>query len=264
MMWQTNEEKLMLCRFIAVSLLLPSLALAQDDWANLGRFAAENQAFGAPDRNEQRVVFLGDSITQGWSDASPEFFTGRSYIERGIGGQTTPQMLVRFRADVVDLAPAAVVILAGTNDIAGNTGPASNKMIQDNLASMAEIAAANEIRVILASILPAYDYPWRPGLEPAPRIALINQWLAQYAADNDHLYLDFYAALVDGRGGMQERYTTDGVHVSPEGYAVMEELVETVIDEALSRPRTQPGVLLFRPKPGCARTTGNRRSSGCD
>ena len=137
----------MRCALLFLSIGLTGVAMAQDDWANLGRFAAENAALGAPGRGEERVVFLGDSITQGWSDASPAFFSDRPYIERGIGGQTTPQMLIRFRADVVDLAPQAVVILAGTNDIAGNTGPATNKMIEDNIASMAEIAEANGIRV---------------------------------------------------------------------------------------------------------------------
>jgi len=251
--------------FAVVAVLAPGFAIAQDDWAGLGRFAAENEVLGPPGRGEERVVFLGDSITQGWSDASPGFFADRPYIERGISGQTTPQMLVRFRADVVDLAPAAVVILAGTNDIAGNTGPATNGMIEDNLASMAEIATANGIRVVLASILPADDYPWRPGLEPAGRIAAINAWLRNYAEQNDHIYLDYYAALVDERGGMQERYTTDGVHVSPAGYGVMEALAEAAIDEALERPHSQPGTLGFRPLDGCARTAGPaRRPQDCD
>lgn len=246
-----------------LALFVPCMVLAQDDWGNLARFAADNEVAGLPERNEERVVFIGDSITQGWSDASPDYFASRPYIERGISGQTTPQMLVRFRADVVNLEPAAVVILAGTNDIAGNTGPASNEMIQGNLASMAEIAAANDIRVILASILPALDYPWAPGREPAQRISEINAWLKDYAEDNDHLYLDFYQAMVDDRGGMQEAYTYDGVHVTQAGYELMQGLTEEIIDEALSRPRIQPDVLNMRPMDGCARTTGNRRSRGC-
>lgn len=250
--------------FGCIAALVPCVILAQDDWANLQHFAADNEAAGMPGRNEERVVFMGDSITQGWSDASPDYFAGRPYVERGISGQTTPQMLVRFRADVVELDPAAVVILAGTNDIAGNTGPASNEMIQGNLASMAEIAAANDIRVILASILPASDYPWSPGKEPARRIPEINSWLQDYAEENDHLYLDFYQALVDDRGGMQETFTYDGVHVTQAGYAVMETLAEEAIDEALSRPRIQPDVIRMRPKDGCARTTGSRRARGCD
>ena len=248
---------------VATLLLIPCFAAAQDDWANLGRFQAANEALGPPGRGEERVVFIGDSITAGWSGASPAYFEGRGYVGRGIGGQTTPQMLVRFRADVVDLEPGAVVILAGTNDIAGNTGPATDKMIEDNLASMAEIASANGIRVILASILPAAAYPWAPGIMPAPRIAALNEWIEAYADDNDHVYVDYHAALADDAGGMQAPYTTDGVHVTPAGYAVMEELVEAAIDEALSRPRRQPGVLRLRPLDGCARTTGNRRARGC-
>jgi len=249
---------------LMTTLLLPILASAQDDWAALGHFAADNEALGAPGRREQRIVFIGDSITQGWSDASPEYFADGAYVERGISGQTTPQMLVRFRADVVDLEPAAVVILAGTNDIAGNTGPATNKMIEDNLASMAEIATANGIRVILASILPAADYPWAPGRDPVTRIRAINDWLEAYAESNDHIYLDYYSAMVDDRGGMQAQYTTDGVHVTRAGYAVMEGLAEEAIDEALNRPRSQPGQLTFRPLDGCARTTSSRRRSDCD
>lgn len=254
----------MIRKFVSLSLLLPGLVVAQEDWAGLGHFAAENAELGAPGRNEERVVFLGDSITAGWSEASPAFFDDSDYIERGISGQTTPQMLVRFRADVVDLEPAAVAILAGTNDIAGNTGPATNKMIQDNLASMAEIASANGIRVILASILPAEDYFWSPGVDPAPRIRAINEWIEDYADDEDHVYLDYHSALVAEDGGLQARYTYDGVHVTAEGYRVMEALVESAIDAALSRPRQTPDTLRFRPIDGCAPTTGSRRSRSCD
>ena len=250
--------------FMALALLLPGLVGAQEDWANLAHFAAENSALGEPARGEARVVFIGDSITQGWSDASPAYFEGRPYVERGIGGQTTPQMLIRFRADVVDLDPAVVLILAGTNDIAGNTGPATNEMIQGNLASMAEIAGANGIRVILASILPADRYPWRPGVEPAFRILAINRWVEDYAEANGHIYLDFYTAMVNERGGMQEAYTTDGVHVSESGYELMQEMAEAAIDEALNRPQDSGNSGFFRPLDGCARTTGNRRQRDCD
>lgn len=255
----------MIRKLTTLLLFLPGFAAAQDDWADLGHFAAANAELGAPARNEERVVFLGDSITAGWSEASPAFFDGRAYIERGISGQTTPQMLVRFRADIVDLEPEAVVILAGTNDLAGNTGPATNEMIQGNLASMAEIAAANGIRVILASILPAEDYFWSPGAEPpAPRIRAINEWLEAYADDQDHIYLDFHSALVADDDGLQASYTSDGVHVTAAGYGVMEALVEAAIDEALSRPRQTPGTVGFRPIDGCARTSGSRRARGCD
>jgi len=251
-------------RLLIIAAAFPVLAIAQEDWAAIGHFAGDNASLGAPGRREQRIVFMGDSITQGWSEAVPEYFADGAYVERGIGGQTTPQMLVRFRVDVIDLEPEVVVILAGTNDIAGNTGPATNKMIQDNLASMAEIASANGVRVILASILPVYDYPWSPGLEPAPRIRSINGWLAQYAAENDHIFLDYHSSLVDDRGGMQARFTSDGVHVTPDGYVVMAELAEEAIDEALSRQRSQPGLIEFTPIQGCARTSGNRRGQSCD
>lgn len=254
-------------RLAAVCLLLPTAIFAQEDWSGLERFAADNAALGAPGPDEQRIVFLGDSITAGWADAHPAYFEGRPYIERGIGGQTTPQILGRFRADVVELEPAVVVILAGTNDIAGNSGPTSNAAIQGNLASMTEIASANGIRVVLSSILPVYDYPWSPGLQPAGRIAAINAWMRTYAADNDHVYLDYYSALVDERGGMNAPYTTDGVHVTAAGYSVMETLADAAIAEALGQPA--PGAAaeppqMFRPLQGCARTTSRKRPLDCD
>ena len=263
----TEEDLPMLRRTVALALLLPCVASAQDDFANIGHFAADNAALGEAGRGEDRIVFMGDSITAGWSDASPDFFIGRPYIERGIGGQTTPQMLGRFRADVVALEPAAVVILAGTNDVAGNTGPATNAEIEGNLASMAEIASANGIRVVLSSILPVFDYPWRPGLQPAGRIAALNAWIRSYADENDHVYVDYYSAFVDDRGGMKAEYTTDGVHVNAAGYAVMEGLAEAAIAEALGRPA--PGSeseapQFFRPLNGCARTTSRKRPVDCD
>ena len=144
-----------------ISLFLLCGESTAQDWANLTRFQAKNEALGTPAKGEKRVVFMGNSITEGWINTCPEFFEGRPYINRGIGGQTTPQMLIRFRQDVINLHPKVVVILAGTNDIAGNTGPSTLEMIEDNLASMAEIAHANGIKVILCSVLPAFDYPWR-------------------------------------------------------------------------------------------------------
>lgn len=248
---------------IASMLLVTSLTEAQEDWAQIGRYAEANAALGPPARGEERVVFMGDSITEGWSRASPEFFEGRPYIERGIAGQTTPQMLLRFRSDVVALEPAAVVILAGTNDIAGNTGPMTNEMIEDNLASMAEIAAENEIRVIVASILPTDGYPWAPDVEPTFRVLAINGWIEEYAKRNDHIYLDYYSAMVNDRGGMDERYTSDGVHANKAGYEVMQGLVEGAIDEALDRPRSRPGSLYFRPAGGCTRTSNRRSNPRC-
>jgi acyl-CoA thioesterase I len=202
------------------------------DWPNLARYREANAKLQAPAPTENRVVFFGDSITEGWG-RDGGFFPGKPYVNRGISGQTTPQMLVRFRQDVVALRPKLVVILAGTNDIAGNTGPSTPEMIQDNLASMAEIAAANGIRVVLASILPAFDYPWRPGLEPAPKIAAVNEWMKLYAGSHQHVYLDYYAAMVDERKGLKTEYGTDGVHPNKAGYDVMAPLAEKAIAEAL-------------------------------
>tara|TARA_R110000868_G_scaffold396971_2_gene669465 strand:- start:45834 stop:47168 length:1335 start_codon:yes stop_codon:yes gene_type:complete len=207
----------------------------QNDWANFERFKDENTMIKPPASNENRVVFMGNSITQGWADTVPEFFEDNPYIERGISGQTTPQMLVRFRQDVIDLQPKVVVILAGTNDIAGNTGQATNKMIQDNLASMAELAHSNGIKVVLSSILPAYDYPWRKGTLPSQRIIDINNWLKEYSDMNGHVYLDYWTPMADERNGMKSEYTYDGVHVTKEGYLKMQSLVVPAINKALSK-----------------------------
>lgn len=204
----------------------------KDDWANLAYYQKENCELPQPSENEHRVVFMGNSITEGWTGHSPEFFQGKPYINRGIGGQTTPQMLIRFKQDVVDLRPEIVVILAGTNDLAGNTGTSTNQMIIDNISSMAEIATANGIKVILSSILPVYDYPWRPGLFPSQRIIEINKWMQSYCKANDHIYLDYFSAMVDERNGLPKKYAADGVHPTKEGYSVMEQLVEQAISKA--------------------------------
>ena len=203
------------------------------DWPNLKRFRDDNTKVGLPVANENRVVFMGNSITIGWINTCPEFFADRPYINRGISGQTTPQMLIRFRPDVINLKPKVVVILAGTNDIAGNTGPSTLEMIEDNLASMADLAKANGIKVILCSILPAYDYPWKPGLKPYEKISVLNEWMKGYAAKHGMIYLDYYSSLVDDRPGMKLAYSKDGVHPNKEGYKVMEPLVEKAIAKAL-------------------------------
>jgi lysophospholipase L1-like esterase len=205
------------------------------DWAYLARYRAENAALGALKPGEQRVVFMGNSITESWAKSFPTMFPGKPYIGRGISGQTTPQMLVRFRQDVIALRPAVVVILAGTNDIAGNTGPATLEMIEDNLASMAELAHANGIRVVLSSVLPVYDYPWRPGLQPAQKIVALNTWIKNYAAKHGAVYLDYHTAMVDARGGMRPELSEDGVHPDQAGYRVMVPLVEKAITQALRR-----------------------------
>lgn len=206
------------------------------DWAQLAHYRAENAQLAAPAPGTRRVVFFGDSITESWGRAAgTRFFPGRPYLNRGISGQTTAQMLVRFRQDVIDLHPAAVVILAGTNDIAGNTGIATQAMIEDNLRSMAELAKANGIRVILASVLPVSDYPWRPGLRPADKVRRLNAWIVQYAHAIGATYLDYYAALADAQGGMDRRFAEDGVHPSAAGYAVMAPLAQRVIDGVLAQ-----------------------------
>lgn len=216
-------------------------AAAQDDrlrndWAYLARYRDDNARLGPPRPGEQRVVFYGNSITEGWAPYFDTMFPGKPYVGRGISGQTTPQMLVRFRQDVIALEPAVVVILAGTNDLAGNTGPATLAMIEDNLTSMVELAHAAGIRVVLSSVLPVYDYPWRPGLEPAPRIAALNAWMQEYAATHDVTYLDYYTAMADDRGGLGREYSEDGVHPNEAGYRVMAPLAARAIAEAL-RPR---------------------------
>ena len=176
---------------------------------------------------------MGNSITIGWLQTHPDFFKNKPYVNRGISGQTTPQMLVRFRADVVDLDASAVVLLAGTNDIAGNTGPVTLEMILDNIKSITEIAQANDIKVILCSVLPAFDYPWRPGLAPNVKIPKLNKMIKRYAEESGAYYLDYFTALEDGNNGMIKEYTTDGVHLTLEGYQVMEPLVENALQKVL-------------------------------
>jgi lysophospholipase L1-like esterase len=203
------------------------------DWANLARYRDENTKLGLPKSGEKRVVFMGNSITEGWGNLNPDFFKGKPYVNRGISGQTTPQMLIRFRPDVINLKPAVVVILAGTNDIAGNTGPSTLEMVADNIYSMAELAKANGIKVIISSVIPAFDYPWKPGLEPAEKIAALNEMLKTYAKKNGIVYLDYFSAMADDRKGLKAELTYDGVHPNEAGYKVMGPFAEKAIAEAL-------------------------------
>jgi lysophospholipase L1-like esterase len=225
-------------KLIIITLLLfmftAELINAQD-WANTDRFKNENTKLGLPAPGEKRIVFMGNSITEGWGNICPDFFKNGYYINRGISGQTTPQMLVRFRPDVINLKPAIIVILAGTNDIAGNTGPSTLEMILDNLISMAELAKANQIKVILCSVLPVYDYPWKPGLAPAGKIVTLNEMIKRYADDNGIIYLDYFSSMVDERKGLKKEYSNDGVHPTEAGYKIMEPLVETAIKKALTQ-----------------------------
>ena len=208
----------------------------RNDWAGLRRYRDANAALPAPAPGENRVVFYGNSITDGWAKDFPVMFPGKPYIGRGISGQTTPQMLVRFRQDVVALQPKVVVILAGTNDIAGNTGPSTLEMIEDNFASMVQIAKASHIRVVLSSVLPVYDYPWRPGLTPAPKIIALNTWLKRYAAETGEIYLDYHSAMADSRGGLPPALARDGVHPTEAGYRMMAPMAEEAIARALRSP----------------------------
>ncbi len=208
----------------------------RNDWAGLRRFRAANDSLGAPAAGEQRVVFYGNSITDSWARHFPAMFPGKPYVGRGISGQTTPQLLVRFHQDVVALQPAVVVILAGTNDIAGNTGPSTQQIIQDNLSAMTEIARQHGIRVVLSSVLPVYDYPWKRGLDPAPKIIALNAWIRQYAASTGETYLDYHTAMADARGGLPSSLSADGVHPNEAGYRVMAPLAEAAITAALTRP----------------------------
>lgn len=216
-----------------------------NDWAYLEKFRDADAALPAPAPGETRVVFMGDSIMEGWGmKAAPngppraKFFPGKPYINRGISGQTTPQMLVRFRQDVIDLKPKVVVILAGTNDIAENTGKTTQKAIGDNIASMTDLARANGIAVVLCSVLPASDFHWHRGLEPAPKIKALNAWIKEYADKHGLVYVDYYSPMVNSEGGMKAELSPDGVHPNKAGYDIMAPLAEAGIAEALkNQPR---------------------------
>jgi acyl-CoA thioesterase-1 len=223
---------------LAVAAVLPAGSAAKQagDWASLAHYRKANAALGVLKGGEQRVVFYGDSITDSWAKWFPMMFPGKPYVGRGIGGQTTLQMLIRFRQDVIALQPTAVVILAGTNDLAGNMGPTTLEMIENNLALMVELAKANGIRVVLSSVLPVCDYPWERGLEPAPKIVTLNAWMREYASTHGVVYLDYHSAMADERAGMKDGISTDGVHPNEAGYRIMAPLVERAIADALGRP----------------------------
>ena len=211
------------------------------DWPQLARYHDDNSKVNPPAKTEQRVVFMGDSITDGWDAPNMGgFFPGKPYLNRGISGQTTPQMLIRFRPDVIDLKPKVVVILAGTNDLAGNTGPSTLEAIQGNLISMAELARTNGIRVVLASLLPVSDYEVRDGkpivqtVRRAPdKIMALNAWMKNYASANHLVYLDYFSAMVDGKGFLKDELSDDGLHPNAAGYAVMNPLAEAAIQSSL-------------------------------
>jgi lysophospholipase L1-like esterase len=214
------------------------------DWPNLARYREANTTAQPPAKNENRVAFMGDSITDMW--VQPQFggfFPGKPYIDRGISGQTTPQMLIRFRPDVIALHPKVVVILAGTNDLAGNTGPMTTTQIEDNLTSMDELAHANKIRVVLASVLPVSNYghdregkPVDMRIKRQPeKILELNIWIKKYAADHGDIYLDYFAATVDDQGLLKKDLSEDGLHPNAAGYGIMSPLAEQAIQAALKK-----------------------------
>ena len=213
----------------------------QRDWPQLARYRDANRALARPAAGESRVVFMGDSITDAWpSPKYGEYFaTNKAYVGRGISGQTTPQMLIRFRPDVIDLNPRAVVILAGTNDIAGNTGPLSNEEIQASLMSMAELARAHKIKVVLSSILPVSNYHVvatlgpQTALRPMDRIRAINDWMKKYAAAEGHVYLDYFSSMTDQSGLLKAELSADDLHPNAQGYAIMAPLADAAIKQAL-------------------------------
>lgn len=214
------------------------------DWPKLGYYREANAQVAVLKKNELRVVFMGDSITDYWDNPGyGGFFPTKAYINRGISGQITPQMLIRFRQDVIALQPRVVVILAGTNDIAGNIGPATFSDIENNLATMSELAGAHRIRIVLASLLPVSDYNRtrdgkaliRTTHRPLDRIKTLNSWIKQYAADNGHIYLDYFTAIADEKEMLKEDLSNDGVHPNSKGYSVMAPLAEAAIKRALKK-----------------------------
>jgi len=211
------------------------IAVFTDDYGQLARYREADAALGAPAKGENRVVFFGDSITDIWH--LDQYFPGKPYVNRGIGGQTTPQMLVRFRQDVIDLHPKVVVILAGTNDIAGNTGPMRSEDIEANLASMAELARAHGVRVVFSSVLPVHNYTEKSkdffAQRPTARILELNTWLKDYCAKNGVEYLDYFSALVDDKGLLKRELAEDGLHPNDAGYKIMVPLAEAAIAKAL-------------------------------
>jgi acyl-CoA thioesterase I len=213
------------------------IAVYTDDYGQLARYRDANAQLGAPAAGEDRVVFFGDSITDGWKLA--ESFPGKPYVNRGISGQTTSQMLVRFRQDVINLQPRAVVILAGTNDIAGNTGPTSNEDIEANYVSIAEIARASHVRVIFSSVLPVHNYTPRSqdfyAQRPMERILALNKWLKDYCAANNLTYLDYFPAMIDEKGLLKRELADDGLHPNKTGYAIMAGMAEKAIEQTLKQ-----------------------------
>ena len=219
---------------LAVCLFALNGMAQKGDWAGFGRFAKENaQVTVRPD-----AVFMGNSITEGWAYQDPEFFKQNNFIGRGISGQTTAQMLCRFRPDVIAHKPKCVVIMAGTNDVAENNGPISHENILNNIISMVELAQANDIKVILCSITPTSVFRWRKEIEPAQLIRDLNKMLEAYAKEAGHYFLNYYPALTDEKGGLPEKWSKDTCHPNLECYrTVMEPMVCDAVNKVLKTPK---------------------------
>jgi lysophospholipase L1-like esterase len=224
------------CALAASSVAAADCPPENPDWANLAAYRTANSQVMSRDRADRKVVFMGDSITEFWRTSTTALGNMPGFVNRGISGQTTPQMLLRFRTDVIDLKPQVVVILAGTNDLAGNTGPTTPAAIEGNIASMAELAQAHGIRVFLASILPVATYPWAPDIQPARDIVAINSWLRRYAQQHGHGYIDFHEPMADAGLGLAKKWSEDGVHPNTDAYELMDRIVAQALHGAPARP----------------------------
>ena len=221
--------------YILTSLVILSNHVNAQMMINLNKYKEENSSLGLPKQGENRIVFMGNSITEDWKSLSPNFFLDNNYVNRGIGGETSTQMLLRFRSDVINLKPSAVVILAGINDIAENQGPISIPDIARNIFFMSQLASENNIKVILCSVLPAYDFPWRPGLNPKDKVISLNDLIQKHAQENSFEYVDYFSSMVDERKGLIKEYGNDEVHPNLEGYRVMESIIQKSINKVLNK-----------------------------
>ncbi len=221
--------------YILTSLVILSNYVNAQMMINLNKYKEENSSLGLPKQGENRIVFMGNSITEDWKSLSPNFFLDNNYVNRGIGGETSSQMLLRFRSDVINLKPSAVVILAGINDIAENQGPISIPDIARNIFFMSQLANENNIKVILCSVLPAYDFPWRPGLNPKDKVISLNDLIQKHAQEKSFEYVDYFSSMVDERKGLIKEYGNDEVHPNLEGYRVMESIIQKSINKVLNK-----------------------------
>ena len=221
--------------YILTSLVILSNYVNAQMMINLNKYKEENSSLGLPKQGENRIVFMGNSITEDWKSLSPNFFLDNNYVNRGIGGETSTQMLLRFRSDVINLKPSAVVILAGINDIAENQGPISIPDIARNIFFMSQLASENNIKVILCSLLPAYDFPWRPGLNPKDKVISLNDLIQKHAQEKSFEYVDYFSSMVDERKGLIKEYGNDEVHPNLEGYRVMESIIQKSINKVLNK-----------------------------